>query len=106
MKDKNNQSRRFGFVEIHASNATHSRYEQHDVLGERNAHIIDGKEVDCKMAVPRDPKEEKRKVEAKRRKRREKRERRQAGASPSIEDETLEPSMPTGLGQEGPRVIL
>ena len=55
------------------------------------------------MAVPRDPKEEKRKVEAKRRKRREKRERRQAGVSPTIEDELLEPSSHVtglGLGQE------
>ena len=75
------------------------------MLGERIPHIIDGKEVDCKMAVPRDPKEEKRKVEAKRRKRREKRERRQAGVSPmitkTIEDDILEPSSHVnGLGQE------
>ena len=69
------------------------------MLGERIPHIIDGKEVDCKMAVPRDPKEEKRKVEAKRRKRREKRERRQAGVSPTIEDDILEPSSHVnGLG--------
>ena len=68
------------------------------MLGERNPHIIDGKEVDCKMAVPRDPKEEKRKVEAKRRKRREKRERRQVGASPTIEEELQETSNIIGLG--------
>ena len=76
MKDKNNQSRRFGFVEIQEGTVT-NQIEAEELLGVSpfEAHIVDGKQVDCKLAVPKDPQQLKKRADQKRKKRREKRDR-------------------------------
>ena len=53
------ESRRFGFVEIDEIYNLNSN----DLLGIDNPHIIDGKIVECKLAVPKDPMDKKLKID-------------------------------------------
>jgi len=48
MKDKNQQSRCFGFVEF-------NEFVDARQLINNQPHFIDGKVVECKLAVPKDP---------------------------------------------------
>ena len=71
MKDKNKQSRRFGFVKLSFT----GDIDTNALLGIEpfDTHVIDGKQVECKLAVPKDPVEEAKKLEVKRQKKMDKR---------------------------------
>ena len=49
-------------------------FQPEDILGENQPHIIDGKKVECRLAVPKDPNLEKKKLEKKRKKKNNKKE--------------------------------
>ena len=58
MRDKNKQSRCFGFIEFNADIDT-------QMLVDHLPHIIDGKTVECKLAVPKNKKDSEKKKKRK-----------------------------------------